>query len=139
VMRRRDGTAVCFFKKDLSPAKAVYVEPGGSVIGNEYPRIDPMAEYVAWSRGSGDSYVVALKSVNDSPTRPPSLLKPEGFRSVYFCDWTDGGTLLANGTENGKDYVLLVMDHDGKLLRRMETIMRPARGVSASWRKYGHR
>jgi prepilin-type N-terminal cleavage/methylation domain-containing protein len=138
-MRRSDGAAVCFFKKDLSPARAIYVERGGRVTSHEYPRIDPMAEYVAWSYGAGDSYSIALKAVNDSPSRPPSLLRPEGFRSVYFCDFTEEGTLLANGTANGTDYVLIVVDRDGKLLRRMETGIRPSKGVVASWRKYGHR
>lgn len=139
-MRRPDGVAICFFKKDLTPARAVYVERGGRVVDHEYPRIDPMGEFVAWSRASGaDRFSIALKGVNEEPTRPPSLLIPDGFRSVYFCDWTEQGTLLANGTEDGRNFVLLTLDRDGKLLRRMETAVRPAKGVVASWRKYGHR
>ena len=136
-MRRADGVAVCFFKRDLTPARAVYFERGGRVTDNEYPRIDAMGEYVAWTRGVGVN--VALKHVNEEPSRPPSLLKPDGFQSIYFCDWTDQGTLLCNGSENGRDFVLLTLDRDGKLLRRMETGVRPAKGVVASWRKYGHR
>jgi prepilin-type N-terminal cleavage/methylation domain-containing protein len=139
-MRRVDGIAICFFKKDLSPGRAIHVERGGQVTMHEYPRMDPMAEYVAWSRGNGgDTFAIALKGVNDEPSRPASILLPEGYRSAYFCDWTDQGTLLANASENGRDWCLLTIDRDGKLLRRMETPVRPSKGVIASWRKYGHR
>jgi hypothetical protein len=139
-MRRTDGIAICYFKKDLSPGKAIHVERNGQVTANEYPRMDPMAEYVAWSRSTGgDNFAVALKGVNDDPTRPASLLLPEGYRAAYFCDWTEQNTLLVNATDNGRDWCLLTIDKDGKLLRRMETPVRPSKGVIASWRKYGHR
>ena len=139
-MRRADGIAICFFKKDLTPGRAIHVERGGQVTAHEYPRMDPMGEYVAWSRrNTGDNFAIALKGVNEEPTRPASLLLPQGYRSAYFCDWTDQGTLLANATDNGRDWCLITVDRDGKLLRRMETAVRPAKGVVASWRKYGHR
>ena len=138
-MRRMDSIAICYFKKDLSPGRAIHVERG-QVTQNEYPRLDPMAEYVAWSRGNGgDNFAVALKGVNDEPSRPASLLLPVGYRSAYFCDWTEQGTLLVNATDNGRDWCLLTIDKDAKLLRRMETSVRPSKGVIASWRKYGHK
>jgi hypothetical protein len=129
------GAKVCFFRKDMTPGKAVFIDPWGRVADHQYPRMDMMGEYIAWTTPGG----VALKHVNEPASRTPSYLRPRGFGQVYFCDWTDQGTLLCNGTENGQDYVLFVMDKDGKVVRRMETPVRPLKGVIASWRKYGHR
>jgi prepilin-type N-terminal cleavage/methylation domain-containing protein len=138
-MRRPTGLAVCFFKKDMSPARPIYLQAGGSVTGNEYPRMDPMGEYVAWTQTNGDSGKIAFKHVNEAATRPPGIILPAGYRSAYFCDWTEDGTILANASENGRDYVLLVVDRDGHVRRRMQTAIPPSKGVIASWRKYGHR
>jgi prepilin-type N-terminal cleavage/methylation domain-containing protein len=138
-MRRPNGWMVCFFKKDMSPARPIYFEPGGSVMADEYPRMDPMGEYVAWSQTNGDWGKIAFKHVNEAAARPPGIVLPAGYKSAYFCDWTEDGTILANASENGRDYVLLVVDRDGNVRRRMQTAIPPSKGVVASWRKYGHR
>ena len=61
----------------------------------------------------------------------------EGFRSVYFCDWTEEGTLLGNSSEDGKNWSLVVFDKQGRVVRRLDTAVPPAEGPVASWRKYG--
>ena len=138
-MRRAQSSEVCFFKKDLSPGKPVYIEPNASVMENEYPRVDPMGEYVAWTRREGDAASIAFKQINESPSRPPSLLMPKGYHYAYFCDWTDQGTMLANLSGDGQNWVLAVIDRDANLLRVMQTAIPPSKGVVASWRKYGHK
>jgi hypothetical protein len=138
-MRRPGSATVCFFKKDLSPGKPVYEEPGANVIENEYPRVDMMGEYVAWTRHDGDAAAIAFKHINEAPARPPSLLIPKGYRYAYFCDWTDQGTMLANVSADGQNWVLAVVDRDDNLLRVMQTAVPPSKGVVASWRKYGHK
>ena len=127
------GTRITFLKKDLSPSRPVYLELGRT---NPYPRVDPLGEYVAWTTAGAN---VALKHVNEPPSRPPMVIKLEGYRTVYFCDWTEQGNLLGNATSNGRDHTLVVFDKDGKILQRLATAVPPAPGVIASWRKYGHR
>jgi hypothetical protein len=67
------------------------------------------------------------------------VLKFAGYTSVYFCDWTEQGTMLGNATRNGREYELIIFDKDGKVLQTLPTAVKPAPGVIASWRKYGHR
>jgi hypothetical protein len=143
----KDGrSAIRFYQKDLTPGRPVWTEPkaGGGLSGaiaNEYPRIDLMGEFVAWTRikGGGDNRVIALKPVYAPPDQPPTIIGDKDFQSVYFCDWTEQGTLLANASRDGKKWSLVIYDRDGQLIRTMETPAPPAKGSIASWRKYGHR
>jgi len=143
-----NSEAVCFLKKDLSLAKPVYIQPGGggAMRAMQGPRVDPMGELVAWTDMSG-GVRTAIKSVRgsalDVPTfiggnsGPPSPGAP-GFRQVYFCDWTEEGQLLCNATADGTRFTLALFDRYGQFVRIIDTEPAPARGVSASWRKYGH-
>ena len=98
--------------------------------------MDPMGEYVAWTDFGGK---VAIKHVNEAPGSAPGAIEVSGFRTVFFCDWTEQGELLGNATNDGSHYTLIVFDRAGKLIRRLPTAIPPAPGVIASWRKYGHR
>jgi hypothetical protein len=83
-----------------------------------------------------------MKPIDDNKDTPPTLIGrtiPVTFRAVYFCDWTEQGTLLANATTNGRDWQLVLYDRRGVLIRKVETAVAPAEGVIASFRKYGHR
>jgi hypothetical protein len=133
------ATVISFFRKDLTPGRPVWT--GGAEIIGAYPRVDMMGEYVAWTMiGGGGS--VAMKHVNQRPSDLPTMLKPpQGFSQMYFCDWTDQGTLLCNAARAGggtANRALIILDRDGKLLRTLATAVPPAAGVTASWRKYGH-
>jgi prepilin-type N-terminal cleavage/methylation domain-containing protein len=131
---------VSFVRKDLSPGKTVWVEPG-STPGNanqESPRVDPQGEYVGWSLKRGNRHYVAFKGTRDSMLQPPSLLGDQ-FADAYFCDWTEGGWILANVTRNGSDWRLVILDRNGSLMSQLGTSIPPAVGVVASWRKYEHR
>jgi prepilin-type N-terminal cleavage/methylation domain-containing protein len=130
------ATVISFLKKDLSPARPVYRETG---MTNPYPRVDPLGEYVAWTTTARGQAGVALKAINEPPNKPPTVLTFADYRTVYFCDWTEQGTLLGNASKNGQAYELIVFDKDGKVLRTLPTAVPPAPGVIASWRKYGHR
>jgi prepilin-type N-terminal cleavage/methylation domain-containing protein len=137
----RDGRhVVAFLRKDLSIGKVIWDEPG-SGLGFESPRVDPTGEFVAWTRrraGGGEARSVAYKAIGDHPTQPPTILSTS--TSAYFCDWTEQGQLLVNLQDGGNgDWMLAVMDRQGRVLRRLSTPVRPARGPVASWRKYGHR
>jgi prepilin-type N-terminal cleavage/methylation domain-containing protein len=138
-MAGRDGKrAVAFFRKDLSPAKRVWVEKVNRVVAH-WPRVDPGGEYVAWTFLDANGPVVALKSVNDPIERPFTRILPAGIDAAYFCDWTESGTMLCNARSSRGPYALVICDRDGKLLRRLNTEVPPAEGVIATWRKYGHR
>lgn len=137
---------VCFVKKDFSPGKPVYIHRGGGGrAGIQSPQVDPFGEYVAWTMLQGGA-VAAFKHVNEPATRTPTYIGPLGapipgeprFSRVYFCDWTEQGELLCNTTSDGVNYQLAVFGRDGKLLRMLPTDPPPAKGVVASWRKYGH-
>ena len=135
VWQRPLSTVITFLNKDLTAARPVYREKG---MTNPYPRVDPFGEYVAWTVMQGQA-AVALKAINEPPNKPPTVLKFAGYTSVYFCDWTEQGTMLGNATRNGREYELIVFDKDGKVLQTLPTAVKPAPGVIASWRKYGHR
>ena len=143
----RDGrSTVRFFSKDFSPGRPVWTEPKGQgglngAIANEYPRVDLMGEFVAWTRmkGPGDLRVIAMKPTYAPPDQPPAVIGDKDFQSVYFCDWTEQGTMLGNASTDGKNWMLVIYDRDGTLLRRLATPAPPAKGAIASWRKYGHR
>jgi prepilin-type N-terminal cleavage/methylation domain-containing protein len=131
---------ITFVRKDLTPGKTVWVEPG-STPGNanqESPRVDPMGEYVGWSLKRSGRHYVAFKGTRDSMLQPPTLLGDQ-FTDAYFCDWTEGGLILANVTRNGSDWRLAILDRTGGMMSELGTSIPPAVGVVASWRKYEHR
>jgi prepilin-type N-terminal cleavage/methylation domain-containing protein len=141
--QRQGRSAIVLLRKDFSRGKRIWEEPSGRPGSPtlEMPRIDPMGEYVAWTGPGHGGKVIQMKHVNDPPSLPPSLIGhgPGQFRSVYFCDWTEEGTLLGNATSDGRNWMLVVFDKNGQIVRRLDTDIRPTEGAIASWRKYGHR
>ena len=146
---KRDGrSSISFVRRDFGLGRRVWSEPqgasGSAVLANIHPRVDPVGQYVAWTRtragGNGPEAprAIALKHVGDAPDAPPTMLGMQ-YRNAYFCDWTEQGTLLVNVSENNQRWSLAVLDRDGRLLRTLGTAIPPAKGVIASWRKYGHR
>jgi len=143
-VRLGNADAVCFVKKDFSPGKPVFLSPSNGMRTTLHsPAVDPMGEYVAWTIFDGGSPRAAFKSAKDSAARPPNLIPSFGpgmpsYSSVYFCDWTDESDLLCNASTDGQHYQLVVFSRDGTVVRKLDTEMPPAKGVVASWRKYGH-
>jgi prepilin-type N-terminal cleavage/methylation domain-containing protein len=143
-LAKNGRSMICFLRNDLSPGRPVWTDPEFGALANEYPRVDPMGEFVAWTKrrsGSGEPCAIALKAINDAPNRPPTLIGMQDemrFQSVYFCDWTEQGQLLGNASRDGVNWDLVVYDRNGKFMRTMETAVRPLKGSIASWRKYGH-
>jgi prepilin-type N-terminal cleavage/methylation domain-containing protein len=135
VWRRPNTTVITFLKKDLTPARPIYRDVG---MTNPYPRVDPLGEFVAWTTTRGQP-TIAIKAVNEPVDRPPTVLKFADYSVVYFSDWTEQGTLLGNASKNNSDIELIEIDKDGKVLQILATAVKPAPGVIASWRKYGHR
>ena len=139
VTKKRGECSVVMLRKDLQRGRRVWSQAvkGRDVL--EGARMDAMGEYVAWTapRGGGNR-IIQVKHVNDPPAMPPTAVGGE-MRSVYFCDWTEDGSLLGNGSDDGANWTLVVFDRAGRLVRRMETDPRPAEGPVASWRKYGRR
>jgi prepilin-type N-terminal cleavage/methylation domain-containing protein len=144
-VRLGDYDAICFVKKDFSAGKPVYLSTGGGFRTTLHsPAVDPFGEFVGWTIFDGGAPRAAYKSVRDPAAAPPNIIPSpnqpgvQPFQRAYFCDWTDEGNLLCNVSANGQDYQLAVFARDGRLLRKLETEMPPAKGIVASWRKYGH-
>ena len=147
-LRMNGYDAVAFVKKDFSAGKPVFINPSsGGRTTLHSPAVDPMGEFVAWTIFDGGAPRAAFKSVRDAATRPPNIIpaigpgSPAGvppYQRVYFCDWTDESDLLCNASADGTNYQLVVFSRDGALLRTLDTEMPPAKGIVASWRKYGH-
>jgi hypothetical protein len=142
-VRLGNNDAICFIKKDFTPGKPVYIQPGGGGAGRamQGPRVDPFGEFVAWTDMSGGVRAV-FKPVRGPATDAPTFIGtgagPGGFQRVYFCDWTEEGQMLCNVTTDNTNFSLALFDRNGQFVRKIETDPPPARGVSASWRKYGH-
>ena len=137
--KSRGKSAVVLLRKDIARGKRVWEESAGGVSALEMPRMDANGEYVAWTgQAAGEGRSIQLKHVNDPLELTPTAIGRDLFRSVYFCDWTEEGTLLGNASEDGKTWMLVIFDRKGQLLRRLATDVRPAEGPVASWRKYGH-
>ena len=139
----RPPEAITFLRKDFSLGKRLWSPKDGG-FKFEQPRIDPLGQHVAWTQlrnGYGPESAprqIALKGILDPPHLPPAYLGRE-FQSIYFCDWTDQGTLLCNATEDGQRWSLLILDRKGRLVRRLPTAVSPVRGAIAAYRNYGHR
>jgi hypothetical protein len=136
ITKRQGVCAVVLLRKDLAAGKRIWSEPVAGLETLECARMDPLGEFVAWTGPGGGGRRIHFKQVNDPPSTPPSAIG-EDFRSVYFCDWTEEGTLLGNASEDGKNWSLVVFDKQGRVVRRLETGVPPAEGPVASWRKYG--
>jgi prepilin-type N-terminal cleavage/methylation domain-containing protein len=140
VTKRWGVCDVVLLRADLTKGKRIWEElmPGANSL--EGPRMDPNGEYVAWTGrrgGAGDTRrIIHFKHANDPFETPPTAVGT-AFQSVYFCDWTEEGTLLGNASDDGVHWTLVVFGRDGSLVRRLETDMPPAEGPVASWRKYG--
>jgi prepilin-type N-terminal cleavage/methylation domain-containing protein len=136
VTKRQGVCAVVLLRKDLAAGKRIWAEQVAGFDTLECARMDPLGEFVAWTGPGGAGRRIQFKHVNDPPAAVPTAIG-EGFRSVYFCDWTEDGTLLGNASEDGRNWSLVVFDKQGRVVRRLETAVPPAEGPIASWRKYG--
>ena len=123
---------IVILRKDLSMGRIVWEEGSGL---NRQPRIDPMGEWIAWSRRVGDAEQVAIKSLKASSSDPPTMLDL-GFERATLCDFTPDGDLLVTGSV-GQTSELVVVSKEGAIRRRIATEVQPWDG--ASWRKYRHR
>ena len=134
------GDVVTFLKGDLTRGKPVWTEPGsaGKPQTQQSPGVDPVGEWVAWTLTRSGKPWVAIKPVRQYASYAPSLYDGGAAAGAYFCDWTEQGELLVN-VSRGAHWALVVMDTDGHVKREVPTVVPPAAGISASWRKYGHR
>lgn len=131
--------AVVLVSANLTVGRRLWQENGtlSALPGN--PRMDPFGQYVAWTRmASAGHPVVAYKAVSDRLERPPFTL-PAGRGAAAFCDWTDGGDMLVNTSDDGDHWKLAVVTRTGKIVQNLDTDIPPAPGQVASWRKYEHR
>src|SRR5207248_1101290 len=91
---RTTADVIGFFRKDLRPGRAVWSAARGQAKtgdqSQEYPRVDPMGEFVGWTLWVARRPYVVVKSACASSTVAPTKLS-EAFAGAYFCDWTEGG------------------------------------------------
>ncbi len=139
----KSSDVIAFFRRDLTPGRTVWSERrgGGGSSGPQSqvtPRVDPMGEFVGWTLFRNGRPYLAMKHFKDLSSIAPNLLGTQ-FTAAYFCDWTEGGDMLANvkGT-NGK-WKLVILDRQGDLKTELGVDPPPAEGAVASWRKYEHR
>ncbi len=137
---------IAFFRKDLSIGKPVWNENRGGAPGQNQsqiaPRVDPQGEFVAWTIWRRQRPCIAIKSARAPSTIPPTVIGDDFAGGAYFCDWTEGGDLLANvaTVANSTRWKLVILRRrDGSLSRELSLTMPPAQGVVASYRKYEHR
>ncbi|MGE5608077.1 MAG: prepilin-type N-terminal cleavage/methylation domain-containing protein [Bacillota bacterium] len=126
---------VVVLRKDFSIGHTIWRETSGLGSYNENARIDPLGEWVAWSRSGS----VALKRLSEGASVPPRILTLGDTRwSLTFCDFTPDGQLLVNAGPSQGKWRLLIMDKAGKVLREIPTDVAPQPSSYASWRKYRH-
>ena len=70
-----------------------------------------------------------IEAFQDAPRVP--IHAGQSFRVVHFCDWTPEGNILAN-VQEAAGWTLVVLDKGGKLVRRIETEVRPQGESGAS-------
>jgi prepilin-type N-terminal cleavage/methylation domain-containing protein len=130
---------VCFVRKDLTPGKTIWRNTKNITLVYDSPSMDSSGEYVGWTSKEPGWEKIVYKNVNDPVSIPPTVVDIKGYREVFFCDWTDDGNILANGHRIlGKQWVLFIVDKQGRLIRELPTEVPPAEGFVASWRKYWH-
>ena len=138
-VKHRGKAAVVFLRKDLAQGRRLWEAPAtGGAASLEGARMDPMGEYVAWTGATSGGLAIQLKGANEPLEQEPLSILGE-YRSVYFCDWTEDGTLLGNASRDNTNWTLVIFNRQGELLRELQTDVRPSKGPIASWRKYGHR
>jgi hypothetical protein len=147
-----DGFAVCEADFMWAPTADVIIRDqdwqGRKVIwndpGNDYEDFDARLNFVgdtiAWGRGrspgAGQPKCVAMKSVDDDPSVPPTLVGTN-FPYITFCDWTNNDDLLVVITD--PDPKLAIMTKDGTMIRYIPT----PNGLGsinacAFWRRWEH-
>lgn len=136
ITKSRGVCSVVLLRKDMAQGKRIWQERVTGSNALDGPRMDPHSEYVAWTAPRGPNKVIHLKHVNDPLEVTPTAIGEE-YRSAYFCDWTEEGTVLGNVTQDGRTWTLAIFDRKGTLLRMLPTDPPPAEGPIASWRKYG--
>ncbi|MCY2950961.1 MAG: hypothetical protein NTU53_03175 [Planctomycetota bacterium] len=146
----RDGDSVHLRDRGFDNPRTIFNSRGNCV-----PRVDPRGEWVGWTNeqfhraGYPDGYlgkVIQIKRLNEAPESLPRVLG-EQFAHAVFCDWTEDGDILANVQEKSAsprppwpgDWCLVILDKDGRLLRKIPTDVRPRAQSGASWRKWGNR
>jgi prepilin-type N-terminal cleavage/methylation domain-containing protein len=140
----KSADVITFFRADLSPGRTVWLERrGGGGNGSTpqsqvSPRVDPMGEFVGWTIFRNRRPYLAFKHCKDPSTIPPNLLGDQ-YAGAYFCDWTEGGDVLANVKGSDGKWRLVILDRQGDLKSELGTDPPPAEGAVASWRKYEHR
>ena len=137
---------IVMLRKDFGLGKTIWVETWHEQNPFPAPRVDPMGEYVAWSKHieAPGFNVVAVKSIRAPADEPPILVGTEYVterRHLVFCDWTDDSKLLVAVYYSQTDSRLVVLNLDGTRVREIPTDAQPdwARPGCASWRKYMHR
>lgn len=132
---------IAFFHKDLSVGKVIWRQPRGGTPQPQSqvsPRVDPFGEFVAWTLWKNNKAYVALKATN-APSWVAPFLLGEQYTNAVFCDWTEGGDLLVNVLDLGKQKLVILKRRDGSFSRELNLTSAPASGVVATWRKYEHR
>jgi prepilin-type N-terminal cleavage/methylation domain-containing protein len=138
-IKHQGRASVVLLRKDLAMGRRLWDSPAsGGVAALDGARMDPMGELVAWTGEVIGGKVIQLKGVNEPLVQSPMTIKAD-YQSVYFCDWTEDGTLLGNATRGGGRWTLVIFNRQGDVLRELPTDTPPAEGPIASWRKYGHR
>jgi len=140
----RRGRDIVLLGKDFAVRKVVWQEPSKDA-RNMHPRVDPMGEWVGWTRIEAGWKVrrVAIKGIKQASVDPPSVIG-EQFAAAIFCDWSEDGKVLANVAKdldkNGglANWTLVLLDRTGAVLREIPTAVPPKENGSAAWRKYGH-
>ena len=135
VTGQRNGnlTYIQLLRKNFTVEKTLFVDSWENLY-NPAPRVDPFGEFVAWTRGNQ----IAYKSIYTPSTAPISFVGTQ-YQIAAFCDWTEGGQILANvnATGSGK---LVVLDRNSRLMSEIPGGgATPTHAGSASWRKYMHR
>ena len=83
--------------------------------GDHFARPDWLGERVAWTRNrntnSGGERHIALKSLDDPPNLPPTIIGDQ-FANAIFCDWTPDQKLLVI-VDDVDELSLVIMGLDG--------------------------
>ena len=124
-------------KTDFMPGRPIYTWPE-EMRGMHFhvnPKIDPTGEWAAWSGFAFGSFGgVFVRGLREDPTTP--LRSIPG--NLEFCDWTDDGYIVANGSHSSGPSGLLILKVDGTLVRQVPTEVPPRPYTMAAYRKFGH-
>lgn len=133
--------AIVMLKRDFSVGKTIWFDLDESQPAYTI-RVDPLGEYVAWTRRKPNSggLAIAFKGIREESARPPSMVGTQ-YWSAAFCDWTEDSKLLASVQTPEGLGKLVILDLNGELVREIPIDERVARAIpgSASYRKYSRR